>query len=461
MPWVRKEARHVYEALAAGVRLTLLSPARPAAFDATPASFLIIIVLGLLVSFGLSYFAVEPPRAFSYWGIQSEGFYILVALGMCFLMASTETNRHLTLPLATLIFSAGLLAGSVMTLFQDHVLPQLTDAGQRIHWMAWAWFVLWWLAIWHRALSMLELGRPAQRRVMACAAVAVLAALPFFVDPMRLWDRDYTALYEQEEEQEGTPLIGEEIFANQPRLLDRALAQIAPGLPGQPDLYFVAFGPYGDQDVFLKESLYSSRLFEARFGAQGRTLTLVNNRQKLDELPLATVTNLDQSLKAIASRMNPAEDILFLFLTSHGSRDASLSIELANLSFKPLTAPALATVLKGSGIRWKVVVVSGCYSGTFLDALKADDTMVISAARADRTSFGCSDGAEFTYFGRAFFQQALNRTHSFAEAFGIASKLVAEWETREGRTRSEPQMVAGKLIEAQLEHWRATLPGSP
>ena len=43
--------------------------------------------------------------------------------------------------------------------------------------------------------------------------------------------------------------------------------------------------------------------------------------------------------------------------------------------------------------------------------------MVITAARADRTSFGCADENDFTYFGRAFFNEALPASGSFFEAF--------------------------------------------
>jgi len=453
----REEARRVLQLLGAGLRLTLLSPPRPLAVEVTPAAFLAILALGLLASYGLAWLAVEPPRAFSVWGVQSEGFYILLVLGLCFVAAAALSRPAATLPLAALVFGAGLLAGTVLTLFQDHLLPRLIEHNAQVYWPAIAFWALWWLAIWQRALAMLELGRPLPRGFAALAIVAVLCVVPLYVMPHRLVDRDYAELYANDEPRE-EPLVAEEIFAAQGPLLDQALAAVAPGVPGRPDLYFVAFGPYGDQDVFLKESLYSTRLFETRFGARGRTLTLVNNPRQLERLPLASVTNLGHSLKEIGARMNRDEDILFLFLTSHGSPDAELSIRLRNLSFKPLTAPLLASVLEQSGIRWKVLVVSGCYSGTFLDALEDERTLVISAARADRTSFGCSDGAEFTYFGRAFFQRALNETQSFTEAYAIARKLVAEWEKSEGRTGSEPQIVVGRQIEAHLARWRETLP---
>ncbi|MDR3416992.1 MAG: C13 family peptidase [Nevskia sp.] len=82
---------------------------------------------------------------------------------------------------------------------------------------------------------------------------------------------------------------------------------------------------------------------------------------------------------------------------------------------------------------------------------------MLTAARADRTSFGCSDDADFTYFGRAYLQQALNRTASFTDAFFTARGLVRQWETRHHEQHSEPQMAKGALIGAKLEQWQATL----
>jgi hypothetical protein len=200
-------------------------------------------------------------------------------------------------------------------------------------------------------------------------------------------------------------------------------------------------------------------LFAERFGAAQRSLTLVNSRSTVKELPLASATNLDQGLRAIGRKMNPQQDILFLYLTSHGSRDATLATELPGLSFNTFNASRLAQILKDSGIRWKVIVVSACYSGSFLDSLKDDHTLVMTAARADRTSFGCSDDAEFTWFGRAYLEQALNQTTSFTDAFSRARTLVEQWETRDGEVHSEPQIAEGALIGARLEQWRATLPG--
>ena len=114
-------------------------------------------------------------------------------------------------------------------------------------------------------------------------------------------------------------------------------------------------------------------------------------------------------------------------------------------------------MLEESRIRWKVVLVSACYSGGFVEPLKSDSTMVITAARADRTSFGCADENEFTYFGRAFFKEALPASRSFQDAFSKADALVAEWERKDqpGQERSLPQIYSTPAINTQLARWWA------
>jgi Peptidase C13 family len=55
----------------------------------------------------------------------------------------------------------------------------------------------------------------------------------------------------------------------------------------------------------------------------------------------------------------------------------------------------------------RVVIVSACYSGVFVGPLANDNTLVITAAYFDHSSFGCQDKVKWTYFGDAFFNRAL------------------------------------------------------
>ena len=178
---------------------------------------------------------------------------------------------------------------------------------------------------------------------------------------------------------------------------------------------------------------------------------------------MATITSIRESLVAIGTRMDKEKDILFLFLSSHGSKEHELALNQNNMSLRSLSATELAALLKESGIRWKVVVVSACYGGGFIDPIKNDRTLVIAAARHDRQSFGCSDENDFTYFGRAFFKDALPQSASFQEAFRKAERSVAAQERsdrnpgdkKDPGNYSLPQMFNPGPIEKHLQHWWA------
>jgi hypothetical protein len=76
---------------------------------------------------------------------------------------------------------------------------------------------------------------------------------------------------------------------------------------------------------------------------------------------------------------------------------------------------------------------------------------VLTAARADRTSFGCSNERAWTYFGDALFNRALRRTHDFAAAFEEAKRTVDGWERGQKFTPSEPQMAGGAALKPTLD----------
>lgn len=248
---------------------------------------------------------------------------------------------------------------------------------------------------------------------------------------------------------------------SQRRLLDAAISSLQPGDPETIDMYMLAVGGDGTQEVFRREVEFVSDQFSQRFGTNGRTVTLVNSRTTVERLPMATLTSIEESLRAISQMMNREQDILFLYLTSHGSKDHEFALGQESMTLPGLQASQLGEMLRESGIRWKVVVVSACYAGGFIDSVKDKRTLIIAAARHDRRSFGCADENDFTYFGRAFFKDALPDSDSFQEAFAKAEKLVRERELADqesdGEVDSEefslPQMVNSDSIAQHLTRW--------
>ena len=104
-----------------------------------------------------------------------------------------------------------------------------------------------------------------------------------------------------------------------------------------------------------------------------------------------------------------------------------------------------------------VIVVSSCYSGTFIDELSSPTTVIITASKADRASFGCQPGAELSYFGEAFFAEALRANTSFESAFKQAIQRIKEREALLGFEPSEPQMVVGSLMKTALPEFEKAL----
>lgn len=252
-------------------------------------------------------------------------------------------------------------------------------------------------------------------------------------------------------------LDAEALFYRQPQLLEAALAGLRASDPKRHDMYFVGFAAYGGQDVFMKETTYAQKFFDEKLATQGRSISLVNNDKVTQETPLATVTNLERVLQRLARLMDPQQDILFLYLTSHGSQRKGLNVSLQHLPLNDLAPDKLVRLIKQSGIKWKVIVVSACYSGGFVEALKDESTLVMTSASADHVSFGCSDEAEFTYFGRALFTRGIPETPTFFQAFSLARMLVTRWEKDAGYDHSEPQFWQAPPIIAQLQKWRNEL----
>lgn len=253
----------------------------------------------------------------------------------------------------------------------------------------------------------------------------------------------------------------EQVIYAQPAMLRAAVAKLAPRAAGKPNLYFVGFAGDGEEDVFRNEAEYADTLFAKRFAAAGHELLLLNNPATLARYPLATLTNLETAIDAVAEKMDRDHDILFLLLTSHGTQDHLLYVSMDPLPLDQIAPEDLADVLAKSGIHYKVIVISACYSGGFIDALKNDTTMIVTAARADRASFGCGTDSDITDFGRAFFVDGLNHNDSFTGAFAEARKLIDAKEARDGEDHSYPQIVSTPQIEAQLKTWRESIKLGP
>jgi hypothetical protein len=218
--------------------------------------------------------------------------------------------------------------------------------------------------------------------------------------------------------------------------------RLAPSQPGT-DVYILSFGLWGPQSVFESEAKGAARVLEASLKTKNRTIVRFNNKRSAGATP-RTIIGAVQSV----SRVIDPDDVLVFFITSHGNSDGAAIVTRNDEAM--ITPDSMRRLLQESGARYRVVIVSACYSGVFADKLADERTLVITAAAADRSSFGCRDGARWTYFGDAFFNKALRSENRLDVAFEKARALVAQREKREGFVPSNPQIAGGSEVLARL-----------
>ena len=244
-------------------------------------------------------------------------------------------------------------------------------------------------------------------------------------------------------------IIPPELVNRQPAMIDARVQSISEHSPPGPQLYFLGFAGVGEERVFAQEVDLAARRFAERFGLEERSLRLVNDQRDLEAYPLASVAALRYALKALG-RVMDEDDVLFLALSSHGWKDATVSISNAGMRPDSLGAKQLAQMLDEAGIGWRVIVISACYAGSFIKPLANDQTILITAAAKNRPSFGCGADSELTYFGEAFYRDALPAAPTLRAAFEAARDEITAREKAERERPSNPQAYFGPLMEAKL-----------
>jgi len=251
--------------------------------------------------------------------------------------------------------------------------------------------------------------------------------------------------------------IVENVLYQQKARLEQALSLVNENDTKKTELYFVGVAGDGKQGVFRREITFIRDQFDQHYGTKNKSLLLANSDVSYESIPLATITSIELALQGVASKMDPENDILFVYFSSHGSSDFEFQLDQPGLQLASLRAKEMGRIMRSLPVRYKVAVISACYAGGYVSPVKDNSTMVLVAASADRTSFGCSDNATMTYFGEAFFKDALPRSISFVEAFDKARDIVKGREAKEGFKHSNPLIFKPQSIRRQLAVWREEL----
>ena len=320
---------------------------------------------------------------------------------------------------------------------------------------------VWWVGAMACVVGSLDwqtrlpvIGRVAGLWAALFLASALVPHAPVFLPPdfdardANWWEVLYALHRENNGKASGAPVEIARIEKSQPSLLQAEVARLAPRDKDVTDFYALGIAGWADQDVFVKELDGGLESIASVVPIKDRMVRLINRRDTLETIPLADLTNFQAAVRAIGNVMDKDKDVLVLFMTSHGEQ-TGFALELPG-STTELTPHQVASALDGEGIKNRIVIVSACYSGIFVPPLQNDNTIIMTAADAKNTSFGCAPERDWTYFGDAFFRQSLHPGTTFENAFDHARILIQGWETMDHAPPSNPQGYFGAALVDKL-----------
>ena len=88
-------------------------------------------------------------------------------------------------------------------------------------------------------------------------------------------------------------------------------------------------------------------------------------------------------------------------------------------------------------------MVSACYSGQFIQPLRADNRIIMTAASATRPSFGCSEAQEYTFWDGCVIDH-FARSSTWENLYDLVKQCIAAKEQQLGYPASQPQAYFGK-----------------
>jgi len=232
------------------------------------------------------------------------------------------------------------------------------------------------------------------------------------------------------------------LLLDEHRKLDQTLATLQPQRKGVVDAYVVAIALDSDP-VFAREAREAGKVLAQRYDAAGRTIVLAgSDGSGPSTLPNGSPEALATALARVAEVMDPKEDVLVLYTTSHGA-PFGIAYHDGDQGYGAISPFRLARMLDSLGIERRMVILSACFAGVFLPALASDTTVVVTAASMERTSFGCRAQNDWTFFGDAFVNHALRKPQPLDRAFADADLMIRQWESGGKLVPSEPQLLVG------------------
>ena len=160
--------------------------------------------------------------------------------------------------------------------------------------------------------------------------------------------------------------------------------------------------------------------------------------------PVADDAAIAAMVGAAAAQAGPG-DLIFVYISTHGAHQV-LARKVGSNPPTALGSRELARKLAPLAGHRSVIIISACYSGSLISDLRSPERIIITAARADRSSFGCAAGASHTFFGEAELDAFGQPGRSLHQVFAATRDEVARMEAERQFRPSEPQVSVGAQV---------------
>lgn len=216
-----------------------------------------------------------------------------------------------------------------------------------------------------------------------------------------------------------------------------------------PRLWVLAAGLHDNSKAFEGDVLAMQQAM-ARINPDAVLLTM-NNPHAGGELkrPFGTRDNLRRALQTMGSRMRSGDTAL-VFISTHGHINR-LAVAAGNQNQPDLTGQDLNQMLAPLLPHATGVIVSACHSGSLIPALRSPNRWVMTAAAADRNSFGCNFHGQQTFFVQALLKNFSEATQDLTAWSAATNKTVLSMEQAQRLSpHSNPQLWIGPGMQRVL-----------
>ncbi len=237
-----------------------------------------------------------------------------------------------------------------------------------------------------------------------------------------------------------------ESLAQSDALIQKQLAAVEAGLKslpaGQKATVYLGFAMHSESKAFHGDVMLGLQRFK-ELNPNTYPVILSNKKETSDlEYPFATVYSMRKVFDQLPAIVRDKNVDLVLLASTHGNKELlSIYIDKYYTGINPTMLRDWLAPLSNNVANRSLLILSACYSGSFIDTLKVSNRTIMTSASATTQSFGCAYEDKNTYFIEALLKDKINPNESVQTWFDRASKAVLNKETEKNAgVPSSPQL---------------------